>query len=53
MALWVPEGFSGENLMLAVIQAFMLFARNFLTDRQPDIAPLMGLKPSPVTVTDS
>ena len=52
-AFYVPEGFEEENLRRAVIQAYKLFARNYLTARTYEIARMMGLKPSAVKVNSA
>lgn len=52
-AFYVPEGFEGENLRRAVIQAYKLFARNYLTARTHEIARMMGLNPSAVKVNSA
>ena len=52
-AFYVPEGLEGENLRRAVIQAYKLFARSYLTARTYEIARMMGLKPSAVKVNSA
>lgn len=52
-AFYVPEGFEEENLRRAVIQAYKLFARNYLAARTYEIARMMGLKPSAVKVNSA
>lgn len=49
-AFYVPEGFEKENLRRAVIQAYKLFAKNYLTKRTHEIAGRMGLTPTSVKV---
>lgn len=49
-AFYVPEGLEGENLRRAVIQAYKLFAKNYLTKRTHEIAGRMGLTPTSVKV---
>lgn len=52
-AFYVPEGFEEENLRRAVIQAYKLFARNYLTARTYEIARMMGQNPSAVKVNSA
>lgn len=52
-AFYVSEGLEGENLRRAVIQAYKLFARNYLTARTYEIARMMGLNPSAVKVNSA
>lgn len=52
-AFYVPEGLENERLRQAVIQAYKLFARNYLTMRTYEIARMMGLNPTAVKVNSA